>query len=261
MAVDQAFVQDYYDLPADGSRAGHQSFTQRLHQWLAHVDDEPAAASVIRTLAPNFDFPAWYASTAAHARLKGSDAFGWPINRREKLGQVLALFRHFADKPDEILQFALTFYHASPKLDDNLRVVNQDLFDPMARDLIKEIERADAAAAPIVAAPASDRIVRLDDNYAASQELQAQLFTIESALEQSNELAANLEERDQALAELRAGRTLMQATRVRVAAIAETLMPALKWIGEKAAGTLIGTAIVAIIAAVGKLFGFHIPKL
>jgi len=46
--------------------------------------------------------------------------------------------------------------------------------------------------------------------------------------------------REQLVAELSAGRKLLEATKVRVAAVQATLQPALRWILEKAGGAVIG---------------------
>jgi len=61
-----------------------------------------------------------------------------------------------------------------------------------------------------------------------------------AAVEKSNDFPGDADDKELIVAELSAGRRLLQAANVRVAAVRETLQPALKWIVEKSAGAMIG---------------------
>jgi hypothetical protein len=59
-------------------------------------------------------------------------------------------------------------------------------------------------------------------------------------VKQTNDLPGTPEDKEQLVAELAAGRKLLEATKIRVAAVQATLQPALRWILEKAGGAVIG---------------------
>ncbi|UQR67315.1 hypothetical protein LRP30_19525 [Bradyrhizobium sp. C-145] len=88
--------------------------------------------------------------------------------------------------------------------------------------------------------PASDRVVSLSHNSPEQQQALEKLDELVAAVKETNDFPGEPEEREQIVAELSAGRRLLEAARVRVAAVRETLAPTLKWIGEKAGGAVIG---------------------
>ncbi|MCA1514564.1 hypothetical protein [Bradyrhizobium sp. NBAIM01] len=88
--------------------------------------------------------------------------------------------------------------------------------------------------------PASDRVVSLGHNSPEQQQALEKLDELVAAVKETNDFPGEPEEREQIVAELSAGRRLLEAARVRVAAVRETLGPALKWISEKAGGAVIG---------------------
>ncbi len=60
------------------------------------------------------------------------------------------------------------------------------------------------------------------------------------AVKQANDLPGTAEEKEQLVVELSAGRKLLEASTIRLAALRATVQPALRWILEKAAGTIVG---------------------
>ncbi|UWU87919.1 hypothetical protein N2605_16205 [Bradyrhizobium yuanmingense] len=88
--------------------------------------------------------------------------------------------------------------------------------------------------------PASDRVVSLGHYSPEQQQALEKLDQLVVALKETNDFPGEPEEKEQVVAELSAGRRLLEAARVRVAAVRETLAPALKWISEKAGGAVIG---------------------
>jgi hypothetical protein len=61
-----------------------------------------------------------------------------------------------------------------------------------------------------------------------------------AAVEASNDFPSDPEFKEQVIAELSAGRKLLEAGKVRLSALGATIRPPLKWILEKAAGTIVG---------------------
>ena len=92
------------------------------------------------------------------------------------------------------------------------------------------------------------------------QDLEGRLGELETAMETSNSLKSE-PEFDRNLAEIGATRRLLAATTVRLSALGALLLPALKWIGEKAADHAIGLLITAIAALLATAFGMTIPGL
>jgi hypothetical protein len=88
--------------------------------------------------------------------------------------------------------------------------------------------------------PASDRTVTLGHNSPEQKQALAKLDELVEAVKQANDLPGSPEDKEQILAELSAGRRLLEAAKVRVTAVRETLQPAVKWILEKGAGAMIG---------------------
>ena len=88
--------------------------------------------------------------------------------------------------------------------------------------------------------PASDRVVTLGDNSPEQQQAIEKIDELIHAVEQSNDFPGDPELKEQVVAELSAGRKLLEAAKVGVAAVRETLGPPLKWIMEKSAGAAIG---------------------
>jgi hypothetical protein len=107
-----------------------------------------------------------------------------------------------------------------------------------ARDLI--LNGLQAALRVFSAIPASNRIVTLGHNSPAQNEAIETVDNLIEAVRTSNDFEATEDERALAIAELSAGRRLLESARARVAAVRETLQPTLKWILEKGAGAIVG---------------------
>ena len=102
-------------------------------------------------------------------------------------------------------------------------------------------------------APASDRIVPLDHNSAGYKDATTKLEEVISATEADR--TNDFEEKEQILAELNAGKTLLKSASVRASAIAAVLGSALlflaKLFAEKAIGEMASTAWAAIKTLIG----------
>jgi hypothetical protein len=88
--------------------------------------------------------------------------------------------------------------------------------------------------------PASDRTVTLGHNSPEQTQALEKIDELVDAVNQANDLPITPEEKEQLVAELSAGRRLLEASTVRLAALRSTVQPALRWILEKAAGTIVG---------------------
>jgi hypothetical protein len=90
------------------------------------------------------------------------------------------------------------------------------------------------------AIPAADRTVSIGHNSPEQKQVLEKIDELVAAVEKTNDFPGDSEDKELVVAELSAGRRLLQAANVRVAAVRETLQPALKWILEKGAGAAIG---------------------
>jgi DNA-binding PadR family transcriptional regulator len=104
--------------------------------------------------------------------------------------------------------------------------------------------------------PASDRIVRRDDNSVAFDGAGAALDEAIEAVERGNDLGdLTAGERSVVLSDFKAWRGLLNEGKVRVGAYLATLQPTLEWVKSKAAGTLIEKAIDKALDWFLKLIG------
>lgn len=92
------------------------------------------------------------------------------------------------------------------------------------------------------AIPAADRVVSLGHNSPPQIEVAEKIDELTELLRTTNEFPGSEEEKDQILGELFAGKSLLGSDQVRVSAIRETIGSALKWLLEKAGGSLVGKA-------------------
>jgi hypothetical protein len=93
----------------------------------------------------------------------------------------------------------------------------------------------------VLGIPAADRIVSRKDNQEVVQEIEETIDQIEDELLKNNEVGAELgEERDMIAAELEASKTLTKAGSFRLVRLISLLAPALKFLGDKFGGGLIG---------------------
>lgn len=259
----EEFEAEYSDLADDVSRANYTTYEQKLRDFIAHIDSCDWARIRASQLAPDFNFAAWHdAARKSVGSMVGSGTLNWAADRKVRLGQQLALFRHFAETEDAYMNFASDFMYAGSRFDDMIREINDQLFEPFARDLRKDLFKHSPLETKSADVPASDRIVAVDHNSADYKTIETNLETLERAVQTSNALGAESpEERDRVVAEISATRRLLKATRARMEAVLALIVPALKWIGSKITDGAVQIAIAAAIAALAAMFGVAIPGL
>jgi hypothetical protein len=192
----------------------------------------------------------------------GSGNLAWAQDRTERLGQKFALFRHFANRENAYIEFCQKFMYAGRRFDDMIAEINEQLFNPFARDTLKELFKHSSLETKSLDIPASDRVVPVDHNSPEYQQVDTNLATLEEHLRGSNSLAEDSpSERDQVLAELSATRRLLKAAQVRIGLLKQLLTPAVQWIAKKSAEHTVGIAITALLAALATLLGLSIPGL
>lgn len=114
----------------------------------------------------------------------------------------------------------------------------QDKFDFASNSIVNGLKAAQRVYSNQI--PASDRVVSLGHNSPEQSRALEKIDEIVAAVQESNDFPGDEEAKQQIIAELSAGRRLLEASRVRVAALASTLAPPLKWLIEKAASSVVG---------------------
>lgn len=102
--------------------------------------------------------------------------------------------------------------------------------------------------------PAADLIVKLDHNSSVYKETLARIDELEAAVTKINDYP-DPEHKDQHLAELGAGKTLLNAAHVKISAIMAVLLPVLKYFAQKFSDNAVGIIATATTVAVLKLLG------
>jgi hypothetical protein len=157
-------------------------------------------------------------------------------------------------------EFAHSYTYGGADLNDNVQELTEQIFLPMARELRRYLEtqiiskRPVSVAPPGVSAPASDRVVRLDHNSVAYIEVIDALDKLERTLKEANDYP-DLEEKEQHVAEISAGRRLLTAVRVRIGVIVAVLSGPLTYLAKKFIDTGISTAAKTAWEKLTVLFG------
>ena len=232
----------------DVMRARYQFFAEHLQNWLSTLDDTPQVKTIVERLQKGLDVKEFLKkSHATGGSMVGSAKLLWPEDRLQRLGMKLLVFREIAEKRIEAWNFGHDFMWAGSNLDDNVRAMADQLFFPTAKELRRYVETEAATEDAVLeimrdaAIPASDRIVRLDHNDSRYKNVLEALENLEHAIKASN-LYDDPEEKEMHLAEISAGRRLLESTKVRVAAVATIVGGPLMYIAKHFIDTGLGKA-------------------
>jgi hypothetical protein len=155
--------------------------------------------------------------------------------------------------------FSKVFISPSERnLDAGVAQLSQQLFIPTATALRRRLEKPESTVPnsdmiPLLV-PGSDRTVPLNHNSADYAAAVRALEKVEQAVQQANEYQ-DLDDKEQRIAELNAGRRLLQATRARIDALVALIYRGLSYLAKKFADVTIGEAAKAALALLGKLTG------
>ena len=243
------FESEYNDLAYDVSNAGSQSYHIRLRDYFDFLDNEAISRGLIASL---LDTGFVHGIEASRVLVNDSYGVNWARDRRLRLGQQLALFRHFAEGGD-YFNFAISYLGVSRR-DDAVHSLNSNLFIPFSRELLKLLKKSASLSSEGI--PAADRIVQVDHNSEPYKALTADLETIERAVQESNAVASGEpEQRERVLAELGAGRRLLRALLVRANVVLALLGGALAWLAAKFAEQAVAPVIQRALEWLMRLFG------
>jgi hypothetical protein len=242
----------YDELTDEVMRSHMQFLSDHLRNWFEVLDTTEMVAPIIQRLQSGLDYKKWRDEQIANAKLGG--VLAWPQDRQQQLGMRLLLFRSAVEegRGDFIAWFGHAFL---PSADQNVnnsakRVLDQ-IFRPMAQQLRRLFE---AELNKRQEVPASDRIVTLNHNSPDYQHLMSALETLEEVLRGANDYP-DAEEKERVVAEVSAGRRLLQAARARAGAIATVLAVPAAYLAKQFMGKAVGDAAQVVIDFVTRIFG------
>jgi hypothetical protein len=250
-------LQEYDGLASAVANANHAFYQQRLGQWFSFIDETPNFARVVSTLESLNDFEGWYRDLEARQKNHGMGGalLNFPRDRNADLGMQITLFRRMADGKIQAAIFAHTFISPHEKsISANLRDLSLQLFVPMAQSLRRRLEQTSSDLPIPFLVPASDRTVNLDHNAPEYAEADAALEKVEQALKETNDYDDQAD-KEQRIAEISAGRRLLQASKASVEALFAVIRRPLSYVAKKFVDNWIGAAATAALALIGRLTG------
>lgn len=139
--IDQSMFRQIENTVVDLKRADFQTFDRHIRKLsrLLHSSDLEV---ITRDLIENVDLEAWLqAGLATQGGMAGSATLQWPSEPEKELGIIVLLIDKFANKPEEAMGFARTFYYAnSSSVSTTLQHMVNQMIVPFARDYIDYVK-------------------------------------------------------------------------------------------------------------------------
>lgn len=249
------------ELTDDVQRSRHQFFIEHLRNWLDVIDETPDAQIIVERTQRGLDVADFLAkSKQTIGSMVGSGRLEWPRDKEQRLGMKLLVFREMAEGRLDPLEFSFDYTYADNDFDRNISELVGQVFTPMARELRRFLESEVAKKENLLevmqkaAIPASDRIVTVDHNSPRYKEVMTALENLERAIKESN-LYEDPQEKEMHVAEVSAGRRILQATMVRVATVVTGLGGTLLYVAKKFVDSGLGKAAGATWDLITSLIG------
>lgn len=139
------------------------------------------------------------------------------------------------------------------------RLLDNERFERWAKAVVGRFPLPPALDYPSEGVPASDRIVHLNHNDTRLEQAARDAQKLAIDLVASNDIG-NLSADEVAVAarEVREIAEALEGSSVRMPAFQERAISTLSWIGREAAGAVIGTAAIALLALIGAIFGLSL---
>lgn len=264
MAETDDVFEEFDELAGSVTLARYRFFSQNLRRWFHLLDTAPAAISArVAGMERRVPWDQWESRVLAPPTgMVGSGEIKWPDDQEQRLGLQLQLFRRIASETLDAVDFAHNyFYVKNGNFDEILRELTSQVFEPFIRELRRYLLRN--RARPIaddeelgaeLALPASDRTVTLDHNQPEYTVAVDALDSAERAVQESNDYD-DVDDKEQRMAEINAGRQLLRATRARADALIAVIYRSLKYLAVKFVDLAIGRAASAALTLIGKITG------
>lgn len=219
-------LEDFDGRTHDVFRAQARSFSGALRRWFALLDQHPEISETVKQLEASLDLKEWKSTGLVEQTGMGIGRIDLPIDDDQRLGALLGLFRELAADEDSPWRFAHDFVSTARNVNINVTDLANQLFEPLSRDLRRQLVRANSLAS----AADAEHVVTLQ-----GEALEAAIRALEEvrrSLSQTN-LPLDPDERSQRLAELAAGQELLKAKRLSVAAMKATAGRALRQLASR----------------------------
>lgn len=251
-------LAEFDDLTDDVSRSKHAFFAANLRRWFAFMDGTPEVASAITKFENSIDYEQWSKDGLKPQSGMGPGRISLPEDTEPRLGVLIGLFRSLTAREDAALKFSHSYVSSERNFNDNIADLVNQVFAPFAKDLRRQISRALTNS---VMAPAADRIVPINHNEIPYKELLEALDKVKATLQGTNDYD-DPEDKEQRIAELLAGRLLLEPTRGRLTAILATLGDVLRYLAKRFVDTAIGRiatlAIEKLVALIPTALAFFL---
>jgi hypothetical protein len=250
------FLSDFDDAVDDIQRSNYQSYESGIRRWLALLHSHLIAKQVVDGLLGAVNIQSWLKQQDenSHGGM-GNDELTWPSDQAKYLAIRLALFEHFANTKQGALDFAHQYVSTSTRLDENLRELNDQVFEGLCRDLRKKIVREFGKLSSGQSILASDRIVLRSDNEPKLDEVISKSDLLMQQISGAN-FISDQEEKQRLIAEIASGRDLLKAKQIRTNAVKYTIIAALLYIANKFADTALDEPAKFLLNVLYGLFGF-----
>jgi hypothetical protein len=133
--------------------------------------------------------------------------------------------------------------------------IRQALKNIAAREFADHEDLENKDYEDVAGIPAADRIVRLDDNSSARDEIVEKIADLRKSVQETNDPDGRLPNKDRIVAELDAGSTLLKVPRARLRAIWVVLGPALYYLMSQFGDTVVGGLAGDLYNALKTLLG------
>lgn len=241
------------------NRARSQFLADHLENWFATIQQTTEVKGLVQHLMNASGYWRWkldLESTPINTsftprNIPQKKILKWPRGPENRLGVQLSLFNDIANERIQANEFGTKWLSTEGDAKDGGRELVEQVFLPMARELRRYLQRM---LANKVLIPASDRVVSLNHNSPEFVSMMEALDNLEIALSTSNDYP-DAEDKDQRIAETSAIGRLLEATRVRIAAVAIILRPLVTHLVGKFLDTGIGKAANALWDSAMRLLG------
>lgn len=256
--IAETFIEDYEDASNDVMQARHETFVNHLQSWFDVLGGDPVVSALVSALLKRVDFKSWYEEAeATQEGAVGSGKLHWPRDRTDSLAMHLSLFRAFVEEVIDPADFCITFLFKENNFDTMIADITDVYFKPTSRKLLKHLEQTARTKGDGGLPLNEDRIVRRDQFGDQFDDLSKAAGEVELALRGIND-QEGFEERQRLLAEIGAGRRLLEAPEVRVGAVRATLWHSLNYLAKKTVDSAVGKVVGIAVSKLAALFGLSI---
>lgn len=249
----KAFFEDFDDATSDVKKSTQSTFETNLERWFEVLEENLELVAIVDHLESSIDFYSWFDGVSLSSEgMNESGQIRWPSGSSSRLAMQVAFMRAVLKGQPSYVDVSHAFF-AADRNNQMIDATCTHIFNPAARDLRKYLARYTDDSNSERNIPASDRVVKIDHNSSGYEEALLSLDSVEMALQAVNDI--DPVEKEQRVAEIKAGRSLLQATQARAESIISVLYKSLKYITKKFTDHYLGAAAAGALTLIGRLTG------